>query len=85
MMSRLVSFSVALAIATLFSSCGHLPPKKTAAPEAPSFAPVSVESLSFDDDLSAESFIAAVDESLEALARKKQGAEFSFGERTVST
>ena len=85
MMSRLGSFSVALAIATLFSACGHLPPKKTVAPEAPAFAPVSVESLSFDDDLSAESFAAAVDESLKALARKKQDTEFSFGERMVST
>lgn len=85
MMLRRVSFSFALGLTTLFSACGHLPPKKTVAPEAPSFALVSVEGLSFDDDLSTESFVTAVDESLKALARKKQDAEFSFGERTVST
>jgi membrane-bound lytic murein transglycosylase A len=41
--------------------------------------------LSFDDDLSAESLIAAVDESLKAVARKNHGADFVFGDRTVST
>jgi membrane-bound lytic murein transglycosylase A len=37
-----------------------------------------------DDDLSAESLIAAVDESLKAVARKNHGADFVFGDRTVS-
>jgi membrane-bound lytic murein transglycosylase A len=49
------------------------------------FERVSVESLSFDDDLSAESFIAAVDESLKAVARKNHGADYVFGDMTVSS
>lgn len=84
MMSRRVSFSLALGLTTLFSACGHAPPKKTAVPPPSAFERVSVESLSFDDDLPAESLIAAVDESLKAVARKSHGADFAFGDRTVS-
>jgi membrane-bound lytic murein transglycosylase A len=85
MMLRRVSFSVALAMATLFSACGHAPPKKAAVPGASAFELVSVEGLSFDDDLPAGSLIAAVDESLKVVVRKNHGADFVFGDRTVST
>jgi len=85
MMLRRVSFSLALGLTTLVSACGHVPPKKTVTPVVSKFERVSVESLSFDDDLPTESLIAAVDESLKAVARKNHGADFVFGERTVSS
>lgn len=84
MMLRRVSFSLALGITTLVSACGHVPPKKTVAPVVPMFEKVSMEGLSFDDDLPAESLIAALDESLKAIARKNHGADFLFGDKTVS-
>lgn len=81
MTSRRVLSSAALALAALISSCGHAPPKKTA---APAFMRVGVEGLAFDDDLPAGSLIAAVDESLKILGRGNHGVDFAFGDRTVS-
>lgn len=85
MMLRRVSFSIALGLTTLVSACGHVPPKKTITPTAPIFEKVSMESLSLDDDMPAESLIAAVDESLKAVARKNNSAGFVFGDMTVSS